>query len=152
MKRIYIKDLKEYYDNEIEVSGFVDNVRDLQWVQFIVLRDTSGKVQITIEKSDENNKDMIELVSNLSLESTIKVKGVIKENEKVKLNGMEIIPSSIEVTSTSEKELPFNYKDLSGVNFDTRLDYRFIDLRSEINTFIFKVQSTLIKYMREYLY
>lgn len=152
MKRTYIKELKEYYNKEVEVSGFVDNVRDLQWVQFIVLRDTTGKVQITIEKSDENNKDMVELVSNLSLESTVKVKGIIKENSKVKLNGMEIIPNSIEVTSISEKELPFNYKDLNGVNFDTRLDYRFMDLRSETSSFIFKVQSTIIKYMREYLY
>lgn len=117
-----------------------------------MLRDTTGKVQITIEKSDENNKDMVELVSNLSLESTVKVKGIIKENSKVKLNGMEIIPNSIEVTSISEKELPFNYKDLNGVNFDTRLDYRFMDLRSETSSFIFKVQSTIIKYMREYLY
>ena len=50
---------------------------------------------------------------------------------------MEIIPSVIEVTSKSDEELPFSYKDLTGVNLDTRLDYRFIDLRSERNYLIF---------------
>ena len=74
------------------------------------------------------------------------------ESPKVKLNGMELIPSTIEVTSKNEGELPFNYKDLSTVNLDTRLDYRYIDLRSDKNILMFKVQSTLVRYMREYLY
>ena len=152
MERIYLNELKNYYDKTVEISGFVDNIRDLQWVQFVILRDNTGKVQITIEKSEEKNKEMVELISNLPLESTIKIKGKVMESPKVKLNGMEVIPESIEVTSKSALELPFNYKDLTGVNLDTRLDYRFIDLRSERNLLIFKVQSTLVRYMREYLY
>ena len=152
MKKIYLNELKNYYGEEVELSGFVDNIRDLQWVQFVILRDNTGRVQITIEKSEEKNKEMVELISSLPLESTIKIKGKVLENSKVKLNGMEVIPDSIEVTSKSDLELPFNYKDLSGVNLDTRLDYRFIDLRSEKNILMFKVQSTLVRYMREYLY
>ena len=152
MKRIYLNELKEYYGKEVELSGFVENIRDLQWVQFVILKDNTGKVQITIEKSDEKNKEMVELISALPLESTIKVKCTVMENPKVKLNGMELIPSSIEVTSSCNGELPLNYKDPENVNLDTRLDYRFIDLRSEKNNLIFKVQSTLVRYMREYLY
>ena len=152
MKKIDIKDLKNHIGKEVTVSGFVENIRNLQWVQFIILKDSTGKVQITIEKSDENNKKMVELVDSLSCESTIKVNCKVVENEKVKLNGMELIPSDIQVTSTSDLELPLNYKDPESANLDTRLDYRFIDLRSEKNTLMFKVQSTLIRYMREYLY
>jgi len=152
MERIYLNELKNHYEKEVEVSGFIDNIRDLQWVQFVILRDITGKVQLTIEKSEEKNKEMVELISNLPLESTIKVKCMVVENPKVKLNGMELIPSSIEVTSISDKELPFNYSDPESVNLDTRLDYRFIDLRSQKNILTFQVQSTLIKYMREYLY
>lgn len=152
MKKIYLEELKNYYDKEVEISGFVENIRDLQWVQFVILKDISGKVQITIEKSEEKNKELVELISTLPIESTIKVKGKVIENPKVKLNGMEIIPSDIIVTSTSDIELPFNYKDPSNVNLDTRLDYRFIDLRNEKNLLMFRVQSTLVKYMREYLY
>ena len=147
-----INELKNHIDEEIEIQGFVDNVRNIKWVQFIVLRDTTGKIQITIEKSLEENKQMVELVETLTNESTIKVKGKIIKNENVKLNGMEIIPTSIEVTSVSAPELPINYKDLENINLDTRLDYRFLDLRNEKNALIFKVQSTLVRYMREYLY
>ncbi len=152
MNKIYAKDLKNHYGETIEFSGFVDNIRDLQWVQFVILKDSTGKVQVTIEKSEEKNKEMVELISNLPIESTVKVTGTLMEAPKVKMGGMELIPDSIVVTSTSENELPFNYKNLEGVNLDTRLDYRFIDLRSEKNTLLFKVQSTLARYMREYLY
>jgi len=152
MERIYLNELKKYYGKEVEVSGFVENIRDLQWVQFVILKDNTGKVQITIEKSEEKNKEMVELISKLSLESTIKVKCTVMENPKVKLNGIELIPTSIEVTSVCNGELPLNYKDPENVNLDTRLDYRFIDLRSEKNNLVFKVQSTLVRYMREYLY
>ena len=147
-----INDLKQHFNEEVEISGFVENIRDLQWVQFVILKDNTSKVQITIEKSEEQNKEMVELISNLTLESTVKIKGKVIENEKVKLNGMELIPSNIEVTSVCDGELPLNYKDPSTVNLDTRLDYRFIDLRSEKNNLVFKVQSTLVRYMREYLY
>ena len=152
MKSIALSELKNHFDEEVTVSGFVDEVRNLKWVQFVVLRDATGKVQITIEKSEEKNKELVEIVDNLAVESTIKVTGTIMESPKVKLNGMELIPSTIEVTSKNESELPFNYKDLSTVNLDTRLDYRYIDLRSDKNILMFKVQSTLVRYMREYLY
>ena len=152
MKSIKLSELNQHYGEEVVVSGFVDNIRNLSWVQFLVLRDDTVRVQITIEKSDDNNQSMVELVNSLTLESTVKITGVLNENPKVKLNGMEIIPSVIEVTSKSDEELPFSYKDLTGVNLDTRLDYRFIDLRSERNYLIFKIQSVLVQYMREYLY
>jgi len=151
MKKIYANELKNYFGKQIEFSGFVDNIRDLQWVQFVIIRDSTGKVQVTIEKSLEENKEMVDLISNLTLESTVKITGTLMESPKVKLNGMEIIPTKIEITSKSEEFLPFNYKNLEGVNLDTRLDYRFIDLRSDKNILMFQVQSAFIKYMREYL-
>ena len=135
--KINVNELKKYYNEEITFEGFVDNIRDLQWVQFVILKDNTGKVQMTIEKSEEKNAEMVKLISTLPLESTVKVKCKVLENPKVKLNGMELIPEEIKVTSLSENELPFNYKNLKGVNLDTRLDYRFIDLRNEKNMKIF---------------
>ena len=150
--KINENELKNYADKEIVFEGFVDAIRDIKWVQFVVLRDNTGKVQMTIEKSLESNKEMVELISTLPLESTVKVNCKVVMNPNVKLNGMELIPTKIEVTSKSENELPFNYKDLENVNLDTRLDYRFIDLRNEKNMKIFEIQSTIVRYMREYLY
>ncbi len=152
MKKIKINEIINNFNDEIMLEGFVDNIRDLQWVQFVILRDKTGKVQITIEKSEEKNKEMVELISNLTLESTIKVIGKAIENPKVKLNGMELTPSSIEVTSSSFGELPVNIKDKNASEIDTRLDFRFLDLRNEYNAGIFKVQSELVKAMRECLY
>lgn len=152
MEKINISELKNYYGKEIEISGFVDNIRDLQWVQFIILRDSTGKVQITIEKSEEKNKDMIKLISNLTLESTIKVKCIVMENPKVKLNGMELIPTNIEVTSISESELPIDIKNKDNALRETRLDWRFLDLRREDNILLFECQTYIEQMMREYWY
>lgn len=152
MKKIYFKDLENYFDKEIEISGFVENIRNIKWVQFLVLRDSTDKVQVTIEKSEEANKEMVELVNNLTVESTIKVTGTLKKNENVRLRGMEFIPTKIEVTSTSDAELPINIHDKEAQLIDQRLDYRWLDLRNEYNFNIFKIQSDLVRYMREYLY
>lgn len=147
-----ICELENHYNEEVTISGFVDSIRNLQWVQFIVLRDETGKVQITIEKSEEKNKSLVSLVDELTVESTLKVTGIIMEAPKVKMGGKELIPSNIEVTSKNMGELPFNYKDTTTVNLDTRLDYRYIDLRSEKNLLMFQIQSEMVRHMRDYLY
>lgn len=150
MKKIYFKDLNEYFNKEITVEGFVDNIRDLQYVQFLVVRDSTGKLQVTIEKNEENKK-LNEIVSNLTIESTVKITGTLLENEKVKLNGKELIPTDIIVTSKCLDDLPLNYKDSKSALLDTRLNYRFLDLRSEKNLLMFKVQTCLINAMREFV-
>ena len=150
MKKIYFKNLKEYLEQNITIEGFVDNIRNLQYVQFLILRDTTGKVQVTIEKNEENKK-LNEIVSSLTVESTLKITGMLKQNEKVKLNGMEFIPSDIIVTSKCLDDLPINYKDSKSTTIDTRLNYRFLDLRSEKNLLMFKVQTCLINAMREFV-
>lgn len=143
---------KENIDKEVTISGFAEKVRNLQWVQFIVLRVEGKRIQITIEKSEEKNKEMVEIVNNLTNESTIKVTGVIKENEKVKMGGMELIPSFIEVTSLSAPELPISITNKDAAQIDTRMDNRFIDLRNDVNFYIFKIQTEFVKALRNYLY
>lgn len=144
--------LKEHFNEEITISGFVEKVRNLQWVQFIVLRNGTSRVQITIEKSEEKNAEMVKLVDGLTNESTIKVTGILKENEKVKMGGMELIPSSLEITSLSAPELPISITNKDAAAIDTRMDNRFIDLRNDVNYNIFKIQSELVRGMRDYLY
>ena len=151
MKKIYVNELEKYLEQEISFSGFVDTIRDKKWVMFVILRDSTGKVQMTIEKSDENNKELLEIMSNVSVESTIKVTGKLVTNEAVKLGGMELIPFKIEVTSKAEN-LPFDYNNLDCVNIDTRLDYRWLDLRNEKNMLARQIESTLVMAMRDYLY
>lgn len=151
MNRVEIKNLNKYYNETVEIQGFVESLRDLQYVQFMVVTDGTEKVQVTIEKNDEN-KELNEIVSGITLQSTVKVKGKLFENPKVKLNGMEIIPEKLEVTSISAPELPINIKDKNSAEIDTRLDNRFLDLRNEYNMNIFKIQSKMIQALRNFLY
>lgn len=150
MKKISFKNLKEHFNEEITIEGFVENVRDLQYVQFLVVRDSTGKVQVTVEKNEDNER-LNDIVSDLIPESTVKVTGKLFENDKVKLNGMEIIPKEIVVTSKCLGELPINYKNSKSTLLDTRLNYRFLDLRNEKNLLMFKVQTCLINAMREFV-
>ena len=151
MKKIYVQDLKKYLNSEIEFSGFVDTIRDKKWVMFVILRDSTGKLQMTIEKSDENNQELLGIMNSITVESTVKIKGKLLENEAVKLGGMELIPSSIEVTSVAEN-LPFDFNYFDCVNIDTRLYYRWLDIRNEKNMLTRQIESTMIQAMREYLY
>jgi aspartyl-tRNA synthetase len=145
-----MKDLTNYFNQEIEISGFVDKIRDLQFVQFIIVRDSTGKTQITIEKN-ETNQVMNDMVSHLTKESTIVAKGVIYERPNVKLRGMEFIPSMLEITSVSEEQLPIDILDYTNATEkELRLDNRFLDLRTERNYLIFKAQTLCEMAMREY--
>lgn len=149
MTKVYFKDLKNHLDEEITLDGFVDKIRDLQYVQFMILRDGTEKVQVTIEKNEENS-NLNEIVSALTLESTVKVSGHLLNSPNVKLNGMEMIPSKIEVTSKSESELPIDIKNKDKALRETRLDYRFLDLRREDNRLFFECETLLEHALREY--
>lgn len=151
MEKVYVNKLNEYLDSEISFSGFVDTIRDKKWVMFVILRDSTGKVQMTIEKSEESNKELLDIMSSVTVDSIIKVKGTLKSNEAVKLGGMEIIPSTIEILSLAD-QLPFDYNNLDGVNIDTRLDYRWLDIRNEKNMLTRQIESTLVEGMRDFLY
>lgn len=149
--KINVKELNKYQDQEIVFSGYIDAIRDKKWVMFVILRDNTGKVQMTLEKSIDANQEMIDLMLNTTVESTVKVKGRLVKNEAVKLGGVEIIPSKIEITSKADP-LPFDFNNLDGVNIDTRIDFRWLDLRNEKNMIARQVESTMVEGMRNYLY
>lgn len=149
MEKINIVDLNKYFNQDIEIQGFVDNIRNLQYVAFVILRDSTGKVQMTVEKNDQN-KQLVDIIDNLTLESTVKVNGKLLDSPKVKLNGMELVPDKIEVTSKSLSELPIDIKNKDNTLRETRLDYRFLDLRREDNNLFFKCETLFEHALRQY--
>lgn len=148
MKTIKINELEKFYDQDVLIQGFVENIRNLQYVIFMIIKDNTGKVQVTIEK--ENNEELVNVVEGITLESTVKIIGKCNEAPTVKLGGKEIIPSSIEITSLSLEELPINIKSKDAALRETRLDYRFLDLRREDNNLLFKIETTFEHALREY--
>ena len=146
MKRSMIKDIKL---NEINhVGGFVENIRNKKYMCFIVLRDVSGKLQLTIEK--EKYPHLNEVLDKITVDTVIRASGLIVPSEYVKLNGMEMYPESIEIESTSEPS-PIVAPKGEETNIDLRIDYRWIDLRTDKNTLMFKVQSHFVNKCREFL-
>ena len=129
---------------KVEIQGWIENLRDKKSMQFVVIRDLSGKVQVTVVK--EENPEIAEIFSHATLESTVKIVGNAVENEYVKLGGIEIIPEKVEITSHAEA-FPIGPES----SIDQRLDHRWIDLRNPKNQLIFQFQSYLVNAMREYL-
>lgn len=157
MNRCMIKDIKEHLGQKVKVQGFVDNYRDSKAMAFIVLKDITGRLQITVEK--EKQPEVAEAISALTPDSVITAEGTVIENEYVKLGGLEMIPDTITVESLAEalpiarKSIPATKKKqaVERSSIDQRIDYRWIDLRTDENQLIFKVQTCLVGAMREFL-
>ncbi len=145
--KIYAKDLEKNKGKNIEFAGFVDRIKDLKYVKFIVLRDGTGKVQVTIEKN-ANNAEILKKLKDLTLESTLNVKGILVDAPSVKMGGMEIIPEQVEITSLAE-ELPLSYKE-QGISRSIRHDFRNLDLRTERNHLIFEIGTAFEAGLRDY--
>ena len=141
MERTYIKDVKVGEVNK--VKGFIENIRDKKTMAFIVVRDITGKLQVTIEK--EKYPEIAEEIAGVLPHSVITVEGPVVANEYVKMGGMEMLPERLKVESRAEA-LPLG----PDANIDTRLDYRWIDLRTEKNQLMFQMQTELVKAFREF--
>ena len=146
MIRTKIKDIKLGSVNR--VAGFVENIRNKKTMCFIVLRDISGKLQITIEKN--KHPEMEEDLAKITVDSVIEATGLVAASEYVKLNGMEMYPDTIKIDSIADPN-PIVAPVGEETNIDTRLDYRWVDIRTEKNTLMFKVQSLFVNKMREFL-
>ncbi|MCM1131014.1 MAG: aspartate--tRNA(Asn) ligase [Anaeroplasma bactoclasticum] len=146
MKRVMLKDIKLGQANKI--AGFVENIRNKKAMCFIVLRDVSGKLQLTIEK--EKHPELIDILDQITVDSVIEATGPILESEYVKLNHMEMYPDTITLESVAAPS-PIVAPKGEETNIDLRLDYRWIDLRTDKNTLMFKVQSYFIAKCREFL-
>ena len=149
--RVLIKDLAALPDGPVSVAGWVETVRDQKKVQFVVLRDESGAVQLVNPRTvDEDGAVVADepatTISGLSQGSFVRVTGELKHDERVKLGGIEIKLNTLEVETAAIPETPIAAD--SGI--DKRMDWRFLDLREPKHNLIFRVQTTLEHAMRQY--
>ena len=157
MERTYVSDAVSAVGRRILVQGFVDNLRDSKNMAFIVLKDITGKIQITIEK--EAHPELCPAIAQLSEDSVISVIGNVTPNDYVKLNGVEVIPESIRIESVAEalpiarKAIPATKKKkaVERSSIDQRIDYRWIDLRTDENQLMFQNQTAMVNSMRQFL-
>ena len=141
MERTYIKDVTP---GVRRVSGFVENFRNKRTMAFIVVKDITGKLQVTIEK--EKHPEMLEMLDSLTIHSVVTFEGEVVASEYVKMGGKEMYPDKMIVESIADT-LPI--KDDSDI--DHKMDYRWIDLRRDQNHLMLEMQTTLTNAMREFL-
>ena len=121
-----LKNLNE----EVELYGWVQRKRNLGGLIFIDLRDRSGIIQLVVRPEDK----FYDLASSLKIESVIKAVGVISERESKNLNiptgEIEVIVKDLALINPSI-DVPFEIgKDTTALE-DTRLKYRYLDIRRE---------------------
>ncbi len=133
-------------DKEIKLAGWVANIRDHGGVIFVDLRDETGVIQLV------SNDDHI--FDGLTKESSVTVKGIVRKrneddyNEKIETGTIEVLIDSIEVLGKAPNELPFEVKTSTNVNEETRLKYRYLDLRNDKVHSNIKLRSEVLKFIR----
>jgi nondiscriminating aspartyl-tRNA synthetase len=148
MERTFIGSLSQAVGQKVRIQGWLQVLRDQKKMQFLILRDRTGLVQVAFWKP--NDPQLAEMISALGTESALTITGTVVENPSVKLGGLEIQMETLEVEADAQSPLPFDPTAETLPALDFRLDWRFMDLRRPENLLIFRVQTTLEMAMREY--
>ncbi len=143
MERVLINELEE--NTLSKISGFATKIRDTKYMIFVILKDRTGFIQVSLDK--EKNKELCDKLDGVIAGSVLEFTGNMVLSEYVKQGGREFIPESLEVLSKADAS-PLE----ENANIDTRLDYRWLDLRSDKNELMLKVQSCFVEGMRDYCY
>ena len=115
----------------VTLVGWLENMREVgSGLGFVVLRDFYGTTQIVLE-----TEEMVKTVKAINKESTISVKGVVRErsskNPKQETGDIEVVPESVTVLGRCRyNELPFEINHSREADETARLKYRYLDLRN----------------------
>ena len=120
----------ENVGEEVELSGWIQKIRNLGGMIFFDLRDEDGITQIVI-----NDENLQQYAEKLVKESCVHIVGKVVEraskNPKMLTGDIEVVANKVEVLGTCKSELPFEINTEQEVREDLRLEYRFLDLRNE---------------------
>jgi aspartyl-tRNA synthetase len=146
--------MKENFTSEADAeeqvfSGWVNTIRDLGNLKFIILRNSKGLTQVILKKGVVEI-DLLTVVDGLNLEDVVSVRGKAVKHKNAP-GGIEVIPTEIHVLSKAETPLPLDVSGKITSNLDTRLDWRVIDLRRPENAAIFRIQAKIVEGMEDYL-
>jgi aspartyl-tRNA synthetase len=147
----YSADVKPEMDGEeITLFGWVQEIRDLGGIRFIILQDREGTIQITVPKKKVSN-EVLSKSDVLQKRYSIGVKGVVKKTEMTP-RGVEVTPNEIKIFGIAATQLPIDITGKTPANLEVRLDARALDLSQEKNIAIFKIQHTALEAIRGFLF
>jgi nondiscriminating aspartyl-tRNA synthetase len=146
MIRVPVADLRSRTGQTVTVAGWVHTLRLQRAMQFVLVRDHTGVVQLTHRRDGSALETELE---GLTAESAVRVTGQVRANPIVSLGGLEIIPDRVRVENRAAAPLPVD--DNTGP--EGRLDWRFLDVRRHpAARLVFAVQTTAERAMREFAY
>src|SRR5580692_3965884 len=144
--RILIADLHSHVGETVSIAGWAQTLRLQRAVQFVIVRDHTGAVQVTHRRDGSQLEERLE---GLSVESAVRVTGRVVANPVVTLGGIELIPDEVTVESHAEAPLPID----ANTGPEGRLDWRFLDVRRRpAARLVFEVQTTVEQAMRAFAY
>lgn len=135
---------------KVKISGWVQTIRDLGGLVFLDIRDMYGITQVVTSGKAED----VDFASHIPLESTVTVYGEVKKrdeetiNPKLKTGLVEIRIEEITILGKRTKNLPFEINTKQDIREDLRLQYRYLDLRSERLKNNLILRSKVIQYLR----
>ena len=142
---------------EVQLCGWVDRRRDHGGVIFIDLRDRNGSIQITVDPAQ--GKELFNTAESLRNETVLQIEGIIRErpheakNEKIKTGKIEVLAKSINILNKVNMTLPFSVSvhDEEPLKEETRLRFRYLDLRKERMYKNLKIRHETIREIRNFL-
>jgi aspartyl-tRNA synthetase len=144
-------DVKPEMDGkEVTLFGWVQEIRDLGAIRFVILQDREGTVQITVLRKKASS-EVLSKSDALQKRYSIGVKGIVKKTTMTP-RGIEVIPNEIRIFSAADLSLPIDITGKTPANLEARLDARALDLCSEGNVSVFKIQHTAVEAIRNYLF
>jgi aspartyl-tRNA synthetase len=143
--RSLISSLAAQPDGPVAIGGWVETLRDQKRIQFIIIRDESGSVQVTYPRPADED-ELADQVSALTTGSFVEITGTLKHDERVKLGGIEILLEGLVVQSLALPDSPI----AEDTSIDKRLDWRFLDLRRPELNLMLRVQTTIEQAWREH--
>ncbi|HWR67309.1 MAG TPA: aspartate--tRNA(Asn) ligase [Bellilinea sp.] len=148
MQRTFIGDLRSHIGEKVQIQGFLQTLRDQKKMQFLIIRDLTGLVQVAFWKASD--EALAQQISILGAESVVTVTGSLVDNPVVKLGGLEVQLETLQVNSTAESPLPLDPFAETLPAIDHRLDWRYLDMRRPQVAAIFQIQTTAEMAFREY--
>ena len=143
-------DVKPEIDGqEVTLFGWVQEIRDLGGIRFIILQDREGTIQVTVLRKKAGN-EVVSKSDVLQKRYSIGVKGTVKKTQMTP-RGVEVIPKEIKIFNTAE-QLPIDICGRTPANLEVCLDSRALDLCLEKNIAIFKIQHKAVEAIRDFLF
>jgi len=147
----YSVDVKPEMDGEeVTIFGWVQEIRDLGGIRFLILQDREGTIQATIPRKKVSS-EVLSKSDILQKRYSIGMKGVVKKTE-ITPRRVEVIPKQIKIFSTATPQLPIDITGKTPANLEVRLDARALDLCREENIAVFKIQHATVEAIRDFLF